>query len=170
MLSDEDIHQLAPRLSIPLAGIYFKDQLPRSIESGKLYMINIQNEAAEDGSPNPGTHWTGFILIGGIPFYFDSFGFPAPKELVDRIGQKIAFNCRQIQSIDYSAACGWYVLAWAHFMLSTNPRFNADYFMRYNDFVSLFDPENQFMNDQILKQFFRAKPGPDPPANTAPPE
>lgn len=158
MLTNTDIEQLCPRLEIDLAGIYFKDELPRQIVSNRLYVLNLQNEVDEEGNLNAGTHWTGFMLKGGIPFYFDSFGFPAPQQLVDRLnGQKIAYNCRQIQSIEYSSACGWYVLAWAHFMSSMNPRFNADMFVRYNDFVSLFDPDHQFQNDEILREFFRPK-------------
>ena len=60
MLTDEQITQLSKRMEIPLAGVYFKDEIPKTIEFNKSYIINLQDSTDEDGNDNSGTHWTFF--------------------------------------------------------------------------------------------------------------
>ena len=56
MLTNEQIEQLSPKMGIPLAGVFFKDELPRKLEYNKSYFINLQDSTELDGSENDGTH------------------------------------------------------------------------------------------------------------------
>lgn len=175
MLTDGQIMELAPRMNIPLVGCYFKNDLP-NIEIGKSYIVNLENDVDEQGNISAGTHWIAFQIFrthsGLLPLFFDSFGFGAPAEVADKIAtvtnKKIGFSTRQIQSPSYSGACGWYCLAWLHYMNMKHRSIREDLTDRYNDFVSMFDPENQQINDQTLKLFFRSRP--EQVNNIQPPE
>lgn len=180
MLTDAQIADLAPRMGIPLAGIYYKNELP-NLEIGKSYIVNLQNDVDEEGNMNPGTHWICFQIFrtsGGqlCPLFFDSFGFAPPKEIEQEVRLKtpsrMGYSTRQIQSPTFSGACGWYCMAWLHYMNRTSGRhFKDDLIERFNDFISMFDPENQYGNDTVLKQFFQSRPGSvdgvQPPENTS---
>ena len=41
MLTDQQIEDLAHSMGIPIAGCYFKDELPKKLEANKSYFINI---------------------------------------------------------------------------------------------------------------------------------
>lgn len=180
MLTDQQIEELAPRMGIPLAGIYYKNEIP-NIQIGRSYVINLSNDVDEQGNVLPGTHWICFQIFrtsGGqlLPLFFDSFGFGAPREVVDEVKLKtpnrIGYSRRQIQSPSFSGACGWYCLAWLHMMnRKSGGHFKDDLIERYNDFVSMFDPDDQYGNDRVLRQFFQSRSeGVDniePPANTS---
>ena len=58
MLTDTQIEDLAQRMSIPLAGVFFKNELPKQLEPNKTYIINLQDSETDDGEQNEGTHWT----------------------------------------------------------------------------------------------------------------
>ena len=36
-----------------------------------------------DHSSNKGTHWVCMFIKEGVPYYFDSYGFRAPSEVID---------------------------------------------------------------------------------------
>lgn len=167
MLSDVQIKELAPRMGIPLEGIYFKDNLP-NLEINKAYIINLENQEDEEGNKNFGSHWVAFQIFKTteghlLPFFFDSFGFAYPKEL-NKASRKltkkmIGYSARQLQDPFISGACGWYCLAWLHFMnRQTGKYFKDDYMERYLDFLEMFDEKNQAHNDNILKMFFKEAP------------
>lgn len=180
MLTNLEINDLAQRMRLNFAGCFNKNELPRYFESGKTYIINIQDSHDENNTPLPGSHWTAFMIIDTpskkVPFYFDSFGMGPPEDLDKRIRKqigkktKIAYSMKQIQHKDVSAACGWFSLAWAHFMSrqADGHYFRHDLFDRYGDFVELFDAEQLQRNDDILRMFFQERPGTgvQPPADT----
>lgn len=181
MLTNLEIADLAQRMRLPFVGCFNKNELPRHFETGKTYIINIQDSHDENNNALPGSHWTAFMLIDTpskrVPFYFDSFGLGPPAEL-DRLIRKqmgkktkIAYSTKQIQHKDVSAACGWFSLAWAHFMSRGGDGrfFRHDLFERYADFVDLFDAEQLQRNDDILRMFFQERPaaGVAPPADTS---
>jgi len=66
MLTDSQIEDLAKKMSIPLAGVYFKDELPKKLEPNKSYIINLQDSETDDGKQNEGTHWT-FLQVNETP-------------------------------------------------------------------------------------------------------
>jgi hypothetical protein len=58
MLNNFQMLELAPKMGIPLKGVYFKDELKADdLEVGKSYVINLSDEKDEDGDQNMGTHW-----------------------------------------------------------------------------------------------------------------
>ena len=57
-----------------------------------------------------GTHYTCYYKshIQHNNLYFDSFSFPAPQELSNKLGRYI-YNHNVIQSLN-SSSCGWYCI------------------------------------------------------------
>jgi len=166
MLTNFEITDLAKRMNVPLEFVDYKDNLKyEKIKFNKTYIINLQDED-DEGS---GTHWTGFQVNKNkktneiMPLYFDPIGSP-PPEIVKSIIKKqfnkyLNYTTKNIQSI-MSNVCGWYVLAWSHFI--NDPRFSVNNI--YEDtgaFLAIFkdlDETDEWKhNELLLKQFFLAK-------------
>lgn len=166
MLNNFQILELAPKMSIPLKGVYFKDEIDvNDLEVGKSYVINLHDEKDENGEANGGSHWVA-LHIGkhnGVicPFYFDSYGVAPPEDLKKivkkRFGKKINYTTKNVQSL-MSDACGWFCLAWLHFI---NAFYNksGNIFIDTSIFLDLFedlDLSTDFKkNEYILKLFFQ---------------
>ena len=56
MLSDTQIYELAKRMNVPLADVCFKDELQGKLQYNKGYIVNMENELDEDGTPSTGSH------------------------------------------------------------------------------------------------------------------
>ncbi len=171
MLTNSDIERLAPRMGIPLAFCDFKDMLPKKIEPNKFYCINLEDEQDKESlAINDGSHWTGFQVRtynnGRKPeaVYFDSYGKPPPQIVTDKIKSNydipVWSPTKDVQSL-VNNACGFYQLAWAHFI--NDPRFHSggslkddtEQFLKpFNDLNKTHDYQQ---NEFILKHFFRAK-------------
>lgn len=167
MLSNFELSDLCDKLHIPLAGIYSKDNIPPKLQEKIAYIINIEDSEDEYGNGLVGSHWVAAIVLPNNDkrycFYFDSFGIGAPKNLEKIVKSqkdidRVVSSTKQIQDQEASNFCGWFSLAWLHFMLkpADDKFFNRDLFERYNDFLSLFDSDNMPRNDEILKRFFTA--------------
>ena len=170
MLTNLEIDDLAHRMHMNYAGCFSKDNFPERIEVGPAYFINLEDSRDENGQELPGSHWTCLMALSapnGDPqiFYFDSFGIGCPQNIDTSIKKqfgrrtRISSSLKQIQHKDVSACCGWFCLAWAHFMQkrSDGRYFNSNYYDRYGDFLELFDAEDLEGNDMKLKMFFRPK-------------
>lgn len=166
-LTNFQLEELCERMSIPLEGIYFKDELPDDLEYNKSYIVNMENEKDEDGYDNTGSHWVCFQvnkypngLIEGI--YFDSFGLGKPpaikKSLKSLSNKEIPETRKNIQSI-VNHACGWYCCAFLHFINSC-PLRTKDLYTDVSHFLDLFDDLDNSIdfkkNEYILKHFFRS--------------
>jgi hypothetical protein len=166
MLTDTQIENLAKRMDIPLAGVYFKDELPKKLQLNKGYVINMANEFDEDGKANDGTHFVA-LQIRTYPngkevgLYFDPFGMPQPKEVSDAvkrtIGHDVPNTTKDIQSL-MNGACGYYCLAWLHYTMASQHR-ARELFHDTTIFLDMFDDLNESCdfkkNEWILKHFFR---------------
>lgn len=70
-----------------------------------------------DDSTNAGTHWVGIaVKADETPLYFDSYGFPPPKDIYDWLTnhmkeRKIRFSPYQVQK-QKSVKCGYFVIEW----------------------------------------------------------
>ena len=77
-LTSADVTYLANKLKISsFVGCFMKDQLkarPGKVESG---ILNLEN-SSEDGS-----HWVAWYKNANDRYYFDSYGMPPPKELLN---------------------------------------------------------------------------------------
>jgi len=165
MLSDIEIKDLAKRMSIPLGGVCFKDQLP-NFEFNKAYILNIEDHITDDGVDNEGTHWVFFQVQhtpkGTVcPMYVDSFGFPPPQSIVNYVQKHYKIkNCpystKDIQSL-VNNACGFYALAVAYYVNVYNQR-TGNIYDDVNNFLDLFEDLNKSAdfkkNEYILKLFF----------------
>ena len=170
MLSNVDLEGLAKRMDIPLEFVGFKDDLPRTIKPNRYYIINLEDAEMESGKQNSGSHWTGFQVRqhgnGSAPhaMYFDSYGAPPPKDVKKAIdysfpGTKLNYTKKDIQAL-MNQACGWYQLAYAHFI-------NSPYGKREHlenvtmDFLDLFDDLEKYTNwkknEFVLKHFFLSR-------------
>ena len=162
-LTDTQIWDLADRMNVPLVFCGFKDELKNEkIQYNKSYIINMENEFDEDGQRNSGSHYTCF-QVNKYPngkkegVYMDSFGMPPPQIVEDFCGMKLPYSTKDIQSL-MNSACGWYCLAFLHFINSSEHR-TKDLYTDSGLFTDLFDDLNKstdhLKNEFILKHFFR---------------
>ena len=152
-------------MDIPLAGVFFKDELPLKLEPNKTYIINLQDSITDDGRENDGTHWTMLQVNktpnGTIePIFFDPYGVEPSEVIKKRVkhsfNKYLPYTKKDIQSL-MNNACGFYCLAIAHFINSCKLRTGH----LYNDvdtFLEMFDDLNTSIdwkkNEYILKHFF----------------
>ena len=168
MLTDTQIDDLAKRMYVPLAGCYFKDELPNKLEYNKVYIINLQDSETDDGEQNSGTHWTmGYIRETPKgqkqPIYFDPYGCPPPENVKKIFEKQCNMKCpyteKDIQSL-MNNACGFYCLAMAHFICASKYRTN-DLYTDVENFLDMFDDLNKSIdwkkNEYILKMFFQSE-------------
>ena len=169
MLNNFQMLELAPKMGIPLKGVYFKDELKADdLEVGKSYVINLSDEKDEDGDQNIGTHWVA-LHIGKLdgkifPMYFDSYGVGAPediKKIVEkRFKKQLGHTTKNVQSI-VSDACGWFVMAYLHFINKFYNR-TGNILVDTALFLDLFEDLDKSTdwkkNEFILKLFFQ-EPG-----------
>ena len=64
-------------------GVFMRNELNKNRKptSNECLILNI------DHSNNTGTHWTSLFIKNDIPFYFDSYGFRPPLEVLDYCGR-----------------------------------------------------------------------------------
>jgi len=165
MLTDIQIKDLAKRMAIPLERVCFKDQLTQKpLKYNRSYIINMENEYGEDGERNEGSHWVCFQVNkykSGVKegIYFDSFGQPPPEIIKTFTHSQLPHNTIDIQSL-MDGTCGWYCLAFLHFINTSPCRCNHLY-TDAEGFMSLFDDLNKSIdykkNEFVLKHFFEPK-------------
>jgi hypothetical protein len=151
MLTDTDIWKLADRMAIPLVFCDFKDKLKEErLQYGKSYIINMENEFDEDGTPNKGSHYCAFQVNkypeGLEAVYFDSYGQPPPQAVEKFCKCKLPHNDKDIQSL-MNSACGWYCLAFIKFLHDKQNKNEA-----YKQFLRLFKGKT-IENDDILYKY-----------------
>jgi len=137
-LNNKQIDILMRRFKITYHGCFVKDQLPRRLCNG-VYIINL----------NGSSHWTALIKNGPKYFYFDSFGFPAPEQVEDRINGPYTWSDQDIQSLS-SSSCGWFCVAFCRFMVHHNPNDKS-----YKLFLHLFYKNNLHKNEAILESLLK---------------
>jgi hypothetical protein len=164
-LTDTQIWDLAKRMDVPLVFCGFKTELEKEkLKYNKSYIINMEDEFDEDGQRNQGSHYTCF-QVNKYPngrkegLYFDSFGMPPPQIVEDFCGMKMPYATKDIQSL-MNSACGWYCLAFLHFINSSESR-TGDLYTDASIFTDMFDDLNKscdhLKNEFLLKHFFRSK-------------
>ena len=164
-LTNVEIECLAKKMNIPLEFVGFKDELLFMKPKGnKAYIINMENEFDENGRYNSGSHWV--VLLTNqtkkniIQFmYFDSYGIPAPIEIQKFANMKqIPFSTKDIQGL-LSSVCGYFCLALAHFVFSSEHH-TGDFYSDCNNFIDMFQDMNItmdfYVNEGILRAFFQS--------------
>lgn len=167
MLTNTQIEDLAVRMKVPLEFIGFKSELPKKLKSNKAYIINMDDEVDKGtGIRSGGTHWTCFQVMEypnnkKEAMYFDSFGVQPPeivkKRILDEFKIKLPYNTKDIQSL-MNEACGWYCLAYLHF-INVFPQRSKSLYWDTETFLDLFEDLNTSIdfkkNEYILKMFFQ---------------
>lgn len=162
MLTNYEIEDLAKRMNVPLEYVGYKDLMPTKIKHNKTYILNMSDEEDEGN----GSHWVGFqVNINKdkyLAMYFDSYGNAPPellKKLVkDNFDVYLNFSTKNIQSI-VANVCGYYVLAWSHFINVYKERNNniivdtADFLMMFDDLEKV---NSHDKNEYVLKLFFQS--------------
>jgi hypothetical protein len=102
-LSNIDIDKYVKVLKIKnFRGCYMRDELKNlksnNIECGVLN-LNLSKE--------PGSHWTCWYKTKTKKYYFNSFGLPPPKELVDYLGSPILYSTFQLQGMNDQNCGKW---------------------------------------------------------------
>jgi hypothetical protein len=170
MLTNFDIWELAKRMRITnLVFVGFKNELPK-LKPNTSYIINMDDSEDEStGKSSKGTHWVGLQITqppkGQIQvLYFDSFGVAPPKSVQAAVKNDLGvdplpYTTKNIQSV-MAYACGWYVLAWLHYVNVFNRRRGCLY-GDTEDFLDCFDDLQESMdfkkNEFVLKLFFQAE-------------
>ena len=164
MLTDVQIKELCAKMDIPLEACVFKSSLKdMNLKYNRSYIIYLENELAEDGDKNDGTHWVCFQVdkykndkVQGV--YFDPFGVSPPKEVNEFVGSELPYNTKDIQSLQMNF-CGWACCAYLHF-INAFPQRSGDLYSDTEAFLSLFDDLNKSCdfkkNEYILKHFFQS--------------
>ena len=94
-LSNVDIKNYVKILNVRnFRGCFMRDELknlkPCKTECGVLN-LNLSNE--------PGSHWVCWFKRNNKKYYFNSFGLPPPKELIDYLGSPILHSTFQLQGL-----------------------------------------------------------------------
>jgi hypothetical protein len=168
MLTDSQLKELSTKMSIPLEAVCFKDELPKKLTYNKGYIINLEDSMDEEGNDNTGTHWTALYVAkypdGKVePIFFDPYGANPSENIkkfvLDNTGKKLPFTKKDIQSL-MNNACGWYCLAFLHFITAWEHR-TKDLYDDVSYFMDLFDDLNVSIdwkkNEHILRMFFQSK-------------
>ena len=59
-------------------NVFMRDELKnQKVTQNECLILNI------DHSSNNGTHWTCLFIKNGVTYYFDSYGFPPPLEVLE---------------------------------------------------------------------------------------
>lgn len=167
MLTNTQLEDLATRMKVPLEYVGFKSELPKKLKTNRSYIINLDDEVDKGtGIRSSGTHWTCFQIMEypngkkeGI--YMDSYGAPPPeivnKRTMESFKMKMPYNTKDIQSL-MNDACGWYCLAFLHF-INVYPQRSKNLYWDTEAFLSLFEDLNKSIdwkkNEYILKMFFQ---------------
>jgi hypothetical protein len=102
-LSQYDLIKYVRKLKIPnFKGVHMRDTLPKNS------IINKENECGImnlDSVKGPGTHWTCWVKINNLCYYFDSFGVDPPLEFENYMKCDLVYSTYQIQKFD-DVICG----------------------------------------------------------------
>jgi hypothetical protein len=152
MLSNFELNHLCHHYSVPLNGIYLRDELPNGGPRQGITIINL-----DDSKPDMpfGTHWTALWCDGsGECFYFDSFGALPPPEAIrwTKNKGKMRYNAWICQAVK-SETCGWFCLAFGIFM-SREKRKGESSADCFNRFVNMFEDDTS-KNDKHLSDYIK---------------
>jgi len=138
LLTSYAIDELCVQYDIKIQGIYCRDEIPEHLHEG-WYILNLDKQSGD------GTHWCCWY-IGENNLYFDSFGFPPPKELEHKL-KTFTYNAKKIQNLN-SDSCGWFCLMSISYCEDRGNTYRA-----FNQFLTLFC-DKPAVNEKILEQYF----------------
>ena len=141
-LSNIDIEKIIKHYNLNdyFGGVFSKDNLPNKLIKGKYYIINLNNHNQS------GSHWTCFYYNYPLySIYYDSYGYPAPLEVQNKIKPYI-FNDVDIQDYN-SRSCGYYCISFIKFLYNKQNKYNS-----FDTYINLFSNDTM-NNDKILYNY-----------------
>ena len=139
------------KLSIEWYHQLKKEQLKTLVKRKPgAYIVNLQ-----DSDQGNGSHWTAFYIYKNQWCYFDSYGQPAPPEVLvfcQNITQK-SINFDAIQALQRDIFCGFYCIAFCFTCLINKEHTMLDDILV--DFCAPFDLNEQRNNAKILQTMFK---------------
>lgn len=131
MTTNTDIDEMCSNIR-NYRGCFTVGELPDKLQNG-YYVINL----------NGTSHWTMMCKEGDKCCYYDSFGFPMPQELEDKI-KDYYWSKTQNQDLNQTS-CGYYCVACIRYLDKRTNKNRA-----LDEYVSLFNKDTK-QNDMILK-------------------
>ena len=141
--SNFQLKEITKNNGIALDEVIMKDNLKNIKKKQKLSIIlNLQSSDV-----GYGTHWVAIWRNKNVFCYFDSFGTPAPIEVIKYAKPlTIAYSNFIVQSLG-SDECGLFCIAFLHYMNNNN----GDSFENYNDFINIFNHNTKTNDKQLIK-------------------
>jgi len=153
--SDSDLNRYGKRL---MGSQYIcaksKDRI--NITTPGVYIINLQSaeQKTYDGEGG-GTHWTSLLVSPSSYFYFDSFGFPPPQEMLNQLEGRKGVYFKSIVQPYKSDLCGYYDLYVMNALVNGHARVGRDgELYSTEDNKLLFT--NTHINDKHVRKFKQA--------------
>jgi hypothetical protein len=118
-----------------------------------IYFINLQTrgQVNYDGERN-GTHWVVLLVGPGWYYYFDSFGFPPPVVILQRLkGFDATWNQDQLQPVG-SDLCGFYCIMAIDELLNNGGSVNMKGEILKSNKQKLFTSDTK-RNDKLVRRY-----------------
>lgn len=148
LLSNFDLIEIANQYQLNVNEVLLQEEFIHIKPKDGAYIVLINDGTGATG------HWTAFIIRKKICCYFDSFAVVPSMPIVRflrRGNYKVYCNNNDIQNYK-SVTCGFYCLAFLHFMKYTMPTAPLPVAMQH--FTSLFKNDTRD-NDFILQQYIK---------------
>ena len=140
-MSNFDLLDWCQYLKIPIKNVLSRDQTVPHKHKLALFIYNLEPSYMN------GSHWVSTYAKDNVINYFDSFGLPPFKELVDHAKRKnltLLHQDQQLQNL-YSVTCGYFCL---YFLNEMNK--GVDYF----DLLQVFSNDTN-KNEKFIENYFR---------------
>lgn len=138
--SNNDIQEIVETLGMGnvFGGCFLKNELPKRTDS-KYYIVNLDSSTTGKG----GTHWTLLVIKDSThAMYFDPFGLPPPKEVIDFTGtREVIYSSNEMQNIE-SVLCGYFCIYVMNELFSHKTFYDTLYRVSGN-------------SDKFIKSYFR---------------
>ena len=158
MLSNIQIEKQMRNMKIPLNYCGFKDLIPKAKNVNNWFgIINLDSSKPNIiNDPVGGTHWLGLVIINSNAFYFDSFGYDCPIEIMNFVKsckpKHYGYNNFDIQNIN-DEHCGYYSMSFIKWMYDNHAKYPNIYDCA-NDYINKFDT-NTKNNLNILRTLIK---------------
>ena len=93
--SNFEIIAAAKRLSVNgFRWVFLRDTLPKKAKLNECGVLNLNSSSGD------GTHWVMWFKKGKNKFYFDSYGWKPPSELIAYLKSPIFYNRQWVQQVE----------------------------------------------------------------------
>ena len=145
-MSNFDLIEWCKYLKIPIKDVLSRDEtVPHNHKLG-LFIYNLEP------SYMSGSHWVATYVKDNVINYFDSFGMPPFREILDHAKRKnltLLHQNQQIQNL-YTTTCGYFCLYFLNEM-HKGGGYQGDYF----HLLQVFDFDTN-KNEKFIEKYFQS--------------